>query len=199
MTLITPSEWLKKLVQKSILRKYPVEVCYNKIDESIFKPTPSDFRKKYSLEEKFVILGVASSWDDRKGLDDFLELAQMLDDRFCIVLVGLTQKQIKKIPRKIKCVLRTNDTHELAGLYTSADLFVNPSKEETYGMTTVETRACGTEAMVYSDTACEEIAKKIGGIVVQAGVDNLYREIIRYANCHSHNRENRDTLIHMHE
>lgn len=94
MTLITPSKWLADLTRESFLREYPVEVHYNTIDTTIFKPTLSDFRKKYQLEGKKVVLGVASVWDERKGLKDFVRLSKMLDDSYVIVLVGLTQEQL---------------------------------------------------------------------------------------------------------
>ena len=80
MTLITPSKWLADLTRQSFLKEYPVEVHYNTIDTSIFKPTPSDFRERYGLQDKIIVLGVANVWEDRKGLFDFYKLAQMLDE-----------------------------------------------------------------------------------------------------------------------
>ena len=77
MLIITPSEWLASLVRQSFLAEYPIEVRYNTVDENIFKPTKSDFRKKYGLNGKKIILGVANIWDKRKGLDDFIKLSKM--------------------------------------------------------------------------------------------------------------------------
>ena len=179
LTLITPSQWLADLVKQSFLKEYPVEVHYNKIDTSVFKPTPSDFRKEYGLEGKKIVLGVASVWDDRKGLDDFIKLANMLDDSYAIVLVGLSEKQIRNLPKEIIGIRRTNSTQELAAIYTAADVFVNPSREETFGLTTVEAISCGAKAIVYKDTACEETVKKYSGEVVEQGFDYLYEAIIR--------------------
>lgn len=174
MTLITPSQWLADLVKQSYLAEYPVEVHYNKVNTNIFKPTPSDFRKKYGLENKKIVLGVASGWDERKGLNDFIELSKMLDDSYTIVLVGLSKKQIYEMPQKIRGITRTDVPNELAAIYTAADVFVNPSREETFGMTTVEAQACGTKAIVYKDTACEEIVKTMGGEAVAPDVNSLY-------------------------
>ncbi len=104
MTLITPSQWLADLVKQSFLAEYPVEVHYNTIDTNIFKPTPGNFREKYHLEGKTIILGVANVWHERKGLDDFLQLASMLDERFVIVLVGLTQKEVSTRSQQVPLV-----------------------------------------------------------------------------------------------
>lgn len=173
MTLITPSQWLADLVKQSFLGEYPVQVQYNRVDRSVFRPTPSGFRQRYGLENKKIVLGVASVWDERKGLDIFCRLAGMLDERYAIVLVGLTGKQIQSLPKGILGLGRTNDVTELAGIYTAADIFLNPSLEETFGMTTVEALCCGTQPVVYKGTACEEIVSKFGGIAVEPGIENI--------------------------
>ena len=61
--------------------------------------------------------------------------------------------------------------------YSAADLFLNPSAEETFGMTTLEALCCGTQAVVYEDTACEEIVAAFGGAAVPRGAENLYRAV----------------------
>lgn len=180
MTLIVPSNWLANLVKQSFLCEYPVEVVYNKINKEIFKPTECDFREKYDLKDKKIVLGVASVWEERKGLDDFVKLSDMLSDDYKIVLVGLTKEQAAELPSCILAIERTNGQKELAGIYSTADIYVNPSKEETFGMTTIEALSCGTQAVVYKDTACEEIANEYGAIAVPyADVDALYEAIIK--------------------
>ena len=177
MTIITPSNWLANLVKRSFLKDYPVEVRYNTVDFSVFKPTPSNFRKKFNLDKKIIVLGVANVWSSRKGLGHFLQLAQLLDDKYVIVLVGLTQQQIDNLPSGILGISRTHNLHELAQIYTAADVYVNPSLEETFGMTTVEAIACGTPAIVFRNTACEEIVNRYGGIAVEANTQAILEDI----------------------
>ena len=181
LTLTVPSHWLESRVKKSFLRDYPVEVIYNQVDEGIFQPIPGDFRKKYGLEEKFVVLGVASVWEERKGLKDFLALSKLLDDRFRIVLIGLNPKQLADLPGEILGLPRTDNVGELVHAYSAADVFVCPSTEETFGMTVLEACCCGTKAVVYQDTACEEVAKKFGGIAVKRGAAHLRDAIMKLA------------------
>lgn len=182
MTILTPSQWLADLVKKSFLKEYPTKVQYNPIDRSVFKPTPSDFREKYGLTDKKIILGVSGVWTDRKGLYDFYELAEKLGSDYKIVLVGLTDPQIAALPPAILGLPRTNSGEELAAIYSAADLFVNPSREETFGMTTLEALCCGTPAIVYKNTACVELVSKYGGTAVDFGVDFLYAEILHQLN-----------------
>ncbi len=185
MTIITPSHWLADLVKKSFLKEYPVKVVHNGIDTSVFKPTPSDIRVRYGLEDKKIVIGVAQVWADRKGLGDFLKLSNMLDESYKIVLVGLTDKQVSELPDNILGITRTKNATELAQWYTAADVFVNPSREETFGLTTVEAMACGTPVVVYKGTACEEIVENAiaekglscGACVPFCDVDAIYKAI----------------------
>ncbi len=189
MTLIVPSYWLANLIKDSFLKDYPIEIVHNTIDTTVFKPTESNFRERHNLLYKKVILGVASAWGERKGILDFIKLSELMDESYQIVLVGLTDKQIQKIPKKILCIPRTNSIKELAEIYSAADVFVNPSKEETFGLTTIEALSCGTPAIVYEDTACEEVAREYGGIVVEQSVYAIIdaieelKEEYKYENC----------------
>ena len=149
------------------------------IDRNVFRPTPGDFRKQHGLEGKKVLLGVASVWDERKGLKDFVALSELLDESYRIVLIGLKDKQIEALPERILGLPRTNSLKELVQAYSEADLFLNPSAEETFGMTTLEALCCGTKAVVYRDTACEEIVEQFGGIAVDAGARNLHDAVIQ--------------------
>ncbi len=170
MTLITPSEWLAALVKKSFLKEYSVDVCYNTVDTEIFKPTPSDFREKYNLKGRKIVLGVASVWDDRKGFADFLSLSEVLKPEYAVVLVGISSEKIKNFHSSIIGISPTDSAEKLAEIYSAADVFVNPSREETFGLTTLEALSCGTPAIVYKDTACEEVAELYGGIAVDQSV-----------------------------
>ena len=167
MRLVTPSRWLANQVQQSFMSKYPVKAIPNGIDLTIFKPTQSDFREKNGLIWKKIILGVASAWGERKGLNVFLELSKILDDTYKIVIVGLTEKQSKKLPSNILKIKRTNNVNELAEIYTAADVFLNPSREETMGLTTVEAIACGTPVVVSNCTALPEVVDESVGIICE--------------------------------
>lgn len=179
MTLITPSYWLADLVKQSFLQEYPVEVVYHTVNTEVFRPTESDFRQKHGLQNKKIALGVSSIWNDRKGLSDFAQLASMLDSSWQIVLVGIKPEQKHELPDNVLAIPRTNSQKELAEIYSAADIFVNPSREETFGLTTVEALSCGTKAIVYKGTACEEIVEKFGGVAVSVGVRHLYDALIK--------------------
>ena len=177
MELITPSKWLADLVRQSFLAKYPVEVRYNTIDASVFKPTPSDFRERYGIGSRFMVLGVASPWTERKGLADFIKLANGLNsEEYAIVLVGLSEKQLKELPVNIIGLARTDSLQELASIYTAADVFFNPTREDNYPTTLLEAQACGTSALTYLVGGCAEALSAKGSCAV-VGFDAALRFI----------------------
>ena len=166
MTIVTPSKWLADLVKQSFLKDYPVKVVHNGIDVSVFKPEDSDIREKYSIQNKKVILGVASSWNEQKGLADFLELSKMLDDSYAIVLVGLSSQQIAELPSNVIGIARTNSTMELAQIYTASDVFANLTYEDTYPTVNLEAQACGTPVITY----------RTGGSVESVPAENIVEQ-----------------------
>jgi glycosyltransferase involved in cell wall biosynthesis len=166
LTIVTPSKWLAQLVNESYLNDYKIEIIHNGIDLEAFKPTKSSFRKKYKLENKFIILGVASTWTNRKGLEEFVKLSHELDKDEVIVLVGVTNYQIKQLPQNIIGIRRTNSVEELAEIYTAADVFMNLTLEEVLGLTNIESLACGTPVVTYDTGGSKECIDKCTGILV---------------------------------
>ena len=169
LTIVTPSKWLSYLVKKSFLQEYPVKVINNGIDLGIFKPSPSDFRKRYGLQEQFVLLGVASNWEKRKGYQYFLDIANRLSSDEKILLVGLNKQQIQKLPSGIIGILKTDSAAELAEIYSASDLFVNPTLEDNFPTTNLEALACGTPVITFDTGGSAECLDHECGLVVERG------------------------------
>jgi len=165
--IVCVSKWLADCARRSYMKNMDVRTIYNGIDTTIFHYVESQKRRELSIETSFVILGVANIWDDKKGLADFKKLRQSLGAEYTIVLVGLSERQKMDLPSGIIGVGRTKDTTELVQFYSMADVYVNTSKEETFGLTTAEAMACGTPVVVYNKTALPEIPDVHSGIVVQ--------------------------------
>lgn len=169
MMIVTPSKWLAGLVGESFLSKYPVEVIHNGIDLSVFKPRESDFRSRYGITEKKMVLAVANVWEKRKGLDDVLRLAEMLGEDYQVVIVGLSEKQAESMPENIVAIQRTSSVEELAEIYSAADVFVNTSYEDTFPTVNLEALACGTPVVTYDTGGCAEALDTASGIAVPTG------------------------------
>lgn len=180
LTIVTVSEWLANMMKQSHLKNRKIEVIHNGIDIKTFSPQQIITREKYGIDKqkKIILLGVASPWSERKGLKDYVKLSKELDSRFVILLVGLTDAQIEKLPDNIIGIKRTQNQRELACLYSMADILLSLSNAETFGMTMAEAYACGTPCIVYDNTAQPEIVTPQTGRIAKTGdIDELVRLI----------------------
>lgn len=188
--IVTPSHWLESTVRESFLGMYPIRTIYNGVDAQIFKPTASDFRQRYGLETRKIVLGVAAVWSERKGVDIFEALARRLSSEYAVVLVGADETVKCKMPPNVLCIVHTHDRHALAEIYSAADVFVNPTREEVLGMVNLEALACGTPVVTADAGGSPECIDERCGAVVRVGdTDAFERQIVRICQTHPYHRE----------
>lgn len=210
LTLVTPSNWLRNIISLSFMQNKNVITINNGINLELFKPTEPNEIKRLNIPKKSkIILGVANIWDNRKGLKYFLDLSKMIDNDYIIVLVGLSDKQLKILPNNILGIKRTSSVAELAELYTLANVFVNPTLEDNFPTTNLEAMACGTPVITFDTGGSPECIKKNTGFVVKKGdTTDLLRKIITVCDngksiykdtCIAHVRENFDKNIKIEE
>lgn len=169
LTIVTPSHWLAGIVSRSFLRDYPVKVIHNGVDLETFRPVSSDFRERYGIGgDRSMILGIAYDWSVRKGIDVFARLAGQLDgDRCKIVLVGVDKQTAGDLPDSIITIPRISDPAELVRCYSAADIFVNPTREDTFPTVNMEALACGTPVAAFDVGGCAETFAEGSGIAVK--------------------------------
>lgn len=179
MMIVTPSQWLENLVKESFLSNFPTRVINNGIDLTIFKKSPSDFRKINGLEDKIIILGVAFDWGYRKGLDIFIELSKVLDPQYQIVLVGTNDEIDKQLPENIISIHRTANQRELAELYSCADVLLNPTREDNYPTVNMESIACGTPVITFNTGGSPEMIlnDECGRVLSSENIDDIIKAI----------------------
>lgn len=167
ISIVTPSKWLADCVKQSFLSKYDITTIPNGIDLEVFRPVKSDIKNRLNIpEDKKIVLAVANVWNEKKGFSDVIRLSQLLPtNEYQVVMVGVTKSQLSILPHSILGIERTKNINELVELYSAADIFFNPSKEETMGMVTAEALACETPAIVYDRTAVPEVIDRNTGIV----------------------------------
>ena len=167
MTIVTPSEWLSGLARQSFLGEYPVKVINNGIDLETFRPVKGQLYNDMKALGKHIVLGLAMDWNKRKGLDVFIELNKMLGDDYRIVLVGTDDTLVDKLKGSgIMCINRTSSQQELAELYTAADVFANPTREDNFPTVNIEALACGTPVITFDTGGSPEILDDSCGIVI---------------------------------
>lgn len=184
LIIVCPSQWLANLVKQSYLCKYPVKIIENGIDINIFKPIENSNMVKTKLgieNNKFVILGIASDFrNERKGFDFFIDLSYKIDDSITIVLVGVSKKQKRKLPKNIIGLQHTKNVNELVEIYSMADVFVNPTLEDNYPTVNIEALACGTPVVAFNTGGIkEQIMPGCGYVIDKGDVNKLFNAIYK--------------------
>lgn len=190
LTIVTPSMWLSNLIHESFLNKFRIKVINNGIDLNKFKPIYNPFKIENNLNDKFVILGVAYNWTERKGLDVFIELSKRLSNDYQIVLVGTNDEIDKTLPKNIISIHKTYNQEELIKIYSSSDLFVNPTREENFPTVNIEALACGTPVLTFNTGgSIEMLDDTCGSIVQKDDIDQMENEIIRISKHRPYTKE----------
>ncbi len=178
LTVVTPSRWLAGYVRESYLGEYPVQVIPNGIALDRFRPVDGGLRKRLGFENKYILLGVASMWEERKGYAYFEQLADRLDDSYQIILIGLSKRKLKTLHPRIHGVMRTNSMEELAEYYSMADAYVNTTLEDTFPTTNLEALACGTPVITFATGgSVESVDASCGKIVPKGDIEALIQAI----------------------
>ena len=175
LAVVGVSDWITSEARKSFFKSANIVTrIYNWIDMDVFRPVETtELRNRLKLQNKFVILGVASGWSNAKGLDKFIELSREIDSDSIIILIG-SLKEKTQLPANIIHIKETHNTTELAEYYSLADVYLHLSREETFGKTIAEALACGTQPIVINSTACGEVAgKECGNILDSWNEDKL--------------------------
>lgn len=179
MRLITPSHWLAGLAGQSFLGRYPIHVIPNGIDLEAFRPTPGGIPSANIPDGTKLLLGVAGTWDRRKGLDYLMRLARDLAPEVYVALLGLSEPQRTCLPANVLDLGRTSDVHRLAQIYTAADVFVNPTLEDNFPTTNLEALACGTPVVTFATGgSMESVNDSCGKIVPKGDTDALKHAVL---------------------
>lgn len=174
-TLILPCDWLSNLVNYSYLRNQKKITIRNGINTSVFKNTKSDFREKYGLVDKKIILCVSQFWIEKKGIYDILKLGELLPDGYVIVLVGKLNVNVE-LSHNIIHIPQTDSVEEIVKIYSASDVFFNPTYEDTYPTVNIEALACDLPIVCYrTGGAVESVDKNY--VVEQRNIEESIKKL----------------------
>lgn len=176
--MVSPSRaYAEKAARSGMLRGCRVEHIPHCIDIDVFKPLPKPLARQalnLSPETPVILFGAMDAATDRnKGFDLLCAALALLRDRGertlqCLVFGAESSESARSpggaalpfVPRRLG---RLGDDISLALAYSAADMFVCPSRVESFSQTTLESMACGTPVVGFS----------VGGIpdMVEHGVN----------------------------
>jgi glycosyltransferase involved in cell wall biosynthesis/predicted SAM-dependent methyltransferase len=146
--IIVPSQWLKDIVAKSILKDKKVHLIYNGIDERIYRPyDKSAVRRQLKLPEDAIIIGFASPRglvEQFKGGDYILGAYNYFVSKYPNLYFMCVGGKAENVPteRFIQIPFVTDET-VLAQIYCAADLFMYPSVADNCPLIVLELMGCG--------------------------------------------------------
>ena len=176
LTVVPVSKWLEGKVMSSHLKKNDTQVIRNGIDLNVFSIRQTDLKRSLGLSDRPIILGVASGWGKEKGIGEFIQLSQR--GKYHVIIVGVSQKLKKDLPQELIAIERTHSQAELADYYNIADVFVNPTYNDTLPTVNMEALACGTPVVTYNTGGSPELIDDTTGVVVPRGDTSALEQAI---------------------
>ena len=162
LTLVPVSNWVSSILNKSFLASFPRKTIYNGVDLNVFYPRNSSIRKSLGLDNKFILLGVAFPWTERKGFKDYIKLRKRLQSDIVIIMIGVSDADKKQLPEGI--IGRTKIIR--IGCYSTADIILNLSTRNIW-YDICRRNGGGTPTMFTMNLP--ELVDSNTGVVVQAG------------------------------
>lgn len=169
LRIVGPSQWICDEVKQSFLGEKEIICIPNGIDTNVFRVKDTDFRKKHSLENKFIIMGMADKWLHKKNVFTVNEILKSLGAEDVIVLVGVELHDMPYHSKKIIAIPYISDRDYLADLYNEADVFVNLTLADTFPTVNMEAICCGTPVVTYDVGGSAEIIDEMTGVAVPVG------------------------------
>ncbi len=169
LTVVGVSQWIADEAERTFFKDKKVCTIYNGVDTDFFTPTSSDFREKYGLQNKFVILGAANKWLSPINAETLKMVTEKLSDDCVLVIIGCTEKQKSGLPDNVLPLGYISDRDELRKMYSMADVFANCTREESLSLINVEAQSCGTPVVTYRNTGAQETVDNKCGFSVESG------------------------------
>lgn len=176
--VVTPSHWLMRKVEQSILEPINCRVIPNGVDLSVFKPGNKEHaRNQLGISHEVDMLLYVGSSDPTDSFKDFLTLRDAVvnlpitgERKLLLLCVG--EKRLAEHYHHVAIVYKSSVTDEpqMALYYQSADILVHAAKAETFPTVVLEAMACGIPVIATSVGGIpEQVQEGETGLLVPSG------------------------------
>ena len=169
-----PSHWMEQQFRQSVIGRQKCICIHNSLDTDLWKPIDKiSLRERYGLPaDRHILAFVAADPQKKsKGMDLLLgALEKLPSPEDYLLLIAGREGGLEKIRQHGFAVRHfgyISDQEKMNEFYAMADLLVNPSLYETFGLVNIEAMSCGTPVIAFSVCAMEEIIADTGWCVPQ--------------------------------
>jgi glycosyltransferase involved in cell wall biosynthesis len=170
--MVANSHWLAEIAGRSPIAQAcgGVRVVPPGIDTTVFKPQDRNRCRKHldlPADAFLIVTGGASLNDANKNMPWLLEQLSHLPDLGGVVVLAFGEGAVPVPDRlDLRFTGDVRDRYDLARLFAAADIFVSASLMETYGLTLVESMACGTPVVAFCVGGIPEAAPDGQGAIL---------------------------------
>lgn len=179
LTAVGVSRWIVDEARKTVFREAQCVAIHNGINVDFFHPVKNDFRKRYHLEGKYVILAPANKWFLDVNRETFDYFASRLTDDMRMVFIGNGVDESRLTDKMINLGF-VSSRAEIRAIYAACDVMANCTREESLSLLNVEVQACGTPVVTYSNTGVKEtVDGKCGFAVENGNPEEMWKHVYR--------------------
>lgn len=164
-----PSQWMRDQVKLSYLKDESCSVIVNSLDTAKWQLFHQEtLRQKYGIATSKMVLAFVAA-DIRvpqKGMRLLGEVLSHLNpEKYRLLIAGKCGEALENLTKAYETTYfgYISDQHKMNEFYALADVLVNPSTYETFGLVNIEAMASGTPVLAFDVCAMREIIGEDGG------------------------------------
>ncbi|MBW4510117.1 MAG: glycosyltransferase [Scytonematopsis contorta HA4267-MV1] len=154
--VVTPSQWIYDLAQKSMLRRFPIHYIPHGLDTEVYYPHNKEHCRSVlgiPSGKKVLMFGTTSVKDYRKGGDLLIKALQMipasLKSETVVITIGHGKVKSEDIGMPCFNFGYVDSDSFKAIIYAAADIFIYPTRSDSFGLVSMESLACGTPVVTF--------------------------------------------------
>ena len=172
LTLVAPSQKMADQARSSLLfRNSPIQVVHHSIETTLFFPiAKSEAKQQLGIAPEILTLAYGSE-DCGQRSKGFVELDAVMqqclqnekfqtlvaEKKICLVGFGRGSEAIASLPLPTLNSGYIQSDDQLRTVYSAADVFLQPSLEESFGNMAIEALCCGTPVIAFDVGVAPEI------------------------------------------
>ena len=174
INLVVASDFMADMVAQSMMfKRANVEKIPFGIDDSVFlRKEKVSIRKRLAIPLEDIVIFFRAASSEFKGIDCIRAALDRLDGNHKTLLTVNEKGLLENLQSKYRILEYgwVEDDELLSDLYSACDIFLMPSRAESFGMMAIEAMACRVPVIAFDNTALSETVNYgAAGVLVEDG------------------------------